>query len=90
MSNATVYPATVCPTTVYPANVYHINMLKIAFKGTGGTFGSYHDRGGHCGHLAKKFLKKYCSYPELSRLVYRNLPVITQKETIILFAFHYT
>ena len=29
------------------------------------------------GYLAEKFLKKYCSYPELSRLPYRNLPVVT-------------
>ena len=37
------------------------------------------DRGAHGGHLAEKFLKKYCSYPELSRLMYRNLPVVTRR-----------
>ena len=38
------------------------------------------DRGGHCGHLAEKFLKKCCSYPELLRLLCRNLPVVTRQQ----------
>ena len=38
------------------------------------------DRGGH---LAEKFLKKYCSYPKLSRLPYRDLPVITRQQLAI-------
>ena len=33
------------------------------------------DRGGHGGNLAEKYLKKYCSYPELSRLLCRDLAV---------------
>ena len=33
----------------------------------------------HGGHLAEKFLKKYCSYPELSRLPYGELPVVTRR-----------
>ena len=37
------------------------------------------DRGAHGGHLAEKFLKKYCSYTELSRLPYRDLPVVTRR-----------
>ena len=37
------------------------------------------DRGGHGGNLAEKFLKKYCSYPELSRLPCRDLPVVTRR-----------
>ena len=41
------------------------------------------DRGGHGGHLAEKFLKKYCSYPEFSRLPYRDLPVITRQQLAI-------
>ena len=41
------------------------------------------DRGGHCGHLAETLLKKYCSYPELSRLPYRDLPVITRQQLAI-------
>ena len=36
------------------------------------------DRGSHGGHLTEKFLKKYCSYPELSRLPCRDLPVVTR------------
>ena len=35
------------------------------------------DRGGHGGHLAEKFLKKYCSYPELSQLPCCNLAVVS-------------
>ena len=41
------------------------------------------DRGGHCGHLAEKFLKKCCSYPELSRLPCRDLPVVTRQQLAI-------
>ena len=37
------------------------------------------DSGGHVGHLAEKFLKIYCSYPELSRLSCHNLPVVTKQ-----------
>ena len=40
-------------------------------------------RGGHGGHLAEKFLEKYCSYPELLRLPYRDLPVITRQQLAI-------
>ena len=36
------------------------------------------DREGHGGHLTDKFFKNYCSYPELLRLPYRDLPVITR------------
>ena len=41
------------------------------------------ERGGHGGHLAEKFLKIYCSYPELSRLPYCHLPVITRQQLAI-------
>ena len=41
------------------------------------------DRGGYGGHLAEKFLKKYCSYPELLRLLCRNLPVVTRRRLAI-------
>ena len=41
------------------------------------------DREGHGGHIAEKFLKKYCSYPELSWLPYRDLPVITRQQLAI-------
>ena len=41
------------------------------------------DRGGQGGRLAEKFLKKYCYYPELSRLPYRNLPVFTRQQLAI-------
>ena len=34
------------------------------------------DRGRPGGHLAEKFLKKYCSYPELSC---RDLAVVTRR-----------
>ena len=34
---------------------------------------------GNCGHLARKFLKKYFSYPELSRLPCRDLAVVTRR-----------
>ena len=37
------------------------------------------DRGDHGGHLAEKFLKKYCSYPKLSHLPYRDLVVVTRQ-----------
>ena len=46
----------------------------------GNKFEYLSDRGGHGGHLAEKFLKKYCSYPKLSRLPYRDLPVITRQQ----------
>ena len=36
-------------------------------------------RGRHGGHLAEKFLKKYCSYPELSRLPCRDLAVVPRR-----------
>ena len=41
------------------------------------------DRVGHGGHLAEKFLKKYCYYPQLSRLPYRDMPVITRQQLAI-------
>ena len=41
------------------------------------------DRGGHGGHLAENFLKKCCSYSELSRLPYRDLPAITKQQLAI-------
>ena len=31
-------------------------------------------RGDRGGHLAEKFLKKYCYYPKLSHLLCRDLP----------------
>ena len=34
------------------------------------------DRGGHGGHLGEKFVKKYCSYHELSRLLHRDSAVV--------------
>ena len=37
------------------------------------------DRGSHGGHLAEKFLKKYCSYLELSQLPCRDLAVVTRQ-----------
>ena len=40
-------------------------------------------RGGHGGHLPEKFLKKYCSYPELSRLPCRDLHVVTRRRLAI-------
>ena len=41
------------------------------------------DRGYHVGHLAEKFLKKYCSKPELSRLPCRDLAVVTKQQLAI-------
>ena len=41
------------------------------------------DRGSHCGHLAEKFLKKRCSYPELSPLLCHNLPAVTRQQLAI-------
>ena len=41
------------------------------------------DRGDHGGHLAEKFLKKYCSYHKLSHLPCRNLPVVTRQRLAI-------
>ena len=41
------------------------------------------DRGGHGGHLAEKFLKKYCSKPELSRLPCRDSAVPTRRQLAI-------
>ena len=38
---------------------------------------------GHGGHLAEKFLKKYCSYPELLRLPCCNLAVVTRRRLAI-------
>ena len=41
-------------------------------------------RGGHGGHFAEKFVKKYCPQPQLSRLPRRALAVvIRQRHTII-------
>ena len=37
------------------------------------------DRRDHSGHLAEKFLKNYCSYPKLSQLLCRDLPVVTRQ-----------
>ena len=37
----------------------------------------------HGGHLAEKFLKKYCSYPKLSHLPCRDLPVVTRQRLAI-------
>ena len=41
------------------------------------------DRGDHGGHLAEKFLKKYCSYPKLSQLPCRDLRVVTRRWLVI-------
>ena len=41
------------------------------------------DRGGHGGHLAVKFLKRYYFYPELSQLPCHNLPVVTRQRLAI-------
>ena len=41
------------------------------------------DRGGHGGHLAEKFLKNYCSYPQSSRLPCRDLAVVTRQRLSI-------
>ena len=41
------------------------------------------DRRGHDGHLAKKFLKKDYSQPELSRLPCRDLAVVTRQQLAI-------
>ena len=41
------------------------------------------DTGDHGGHLAEKFLKKYCSYPKLSQLLCRDLPVLTRQQLAI-------
>ena len=38
------------------------------------------DRGGH---LAEKFLKKYCSYPKISQLQCRDLPLVTRQRLAI-------
>ena len=38
------------------------------------------DRGGH---LAEKFLKKYCSFPKISQLQCRDLPVVTRQRLAI-------
>ena len=36
-------------------------------------------RWGDDGHFAEKFVKKYCSYPKLSRLPRRNSAVVTRQ-----------
>ena len=41
------------------------------------------DRGGRDGHLVEKFLKKHCSYPELSRLPCCDLAVVTRRRLAI-------
>ena len=41
------------------------------------------DRGGHGGHSAEKFLRKYCSYPKL--LMYNLIDVTVVKNKIVLF-----
>ena len=41
------------------------------------------DRRGHDGHLAKKFLKKDHSQPELSRLPCHDLAVVTRQQLAI-------
>ena len=40
-------------------------------------------------HLAEKLLKKYCSYPELSRLPCRDLPVVTRRRLAIIVIRNY-
>ena len=63
-------------------------MIVSQVKGAGGTLGSItenefeylSDRGRH---LAEKFLKKCCSYPKLSRLPCRDLPVVARQQLAI-------
>ena len=40
-------------------------------------------RGDHGGHLAERFLKKYCPYPKLSQLLCRDLPSLLGNCVII-------
>ena len=54
-----------------------INFCDILFQ----IKGADHDGG----HLAEKFLKNYCFYPELSRLLCRDLAVVTRRCLAIRF-----
>ena len=77
--------------TIFNKRVIVNSKYFYSLRGRGGTFGSNQgnefeylsDRGGHGGHLAEKFLKKCCSYPELSRLPCRDLPVVTRQQLAI-------
>ena len=72
---------------VWPQNSDKIIKI-ILLRGKGGPQGSNHekwvrvpslgDRKGHGGHLAEKFLKEYYFWPELSRVPYRDLAVVTR------------